>query len=132
MVSCLPDPQSPRLTNGVSLMLEHRAIIFPVLHTELFSTTCVAAQPKLQIPPSWQRGWSDPCTSPGDTQPPRRSCAPGLAALCQLGKTPRDGGVKLPFLGPVVEKSVKHYVDPGDFSWKEGGRYSSALGGEGV
>lgn len=41
------------------------------------------------------------------------------------------GGIKLPFRGPVAEKSVKHYVDPRDFSWKEGGRYSSALEGEG-
>lgn len=60
-------------------------------------------------------------------QPPGESVpqVTRLAGLCQLRNTPtmvvRDGGIKLPFLGPEVEKSVKHYVDPRDFSWKEGG-----------
>lgn len=113
-------------------MLEHRTIIFPVLHAEMFSTTCVAAQlpPGLCLNCKSQLAEGFDCSShePWGHVAPRRICAPShwLGWFVPAEEhTPtvvvRDGGIKLPFLGPVVEKSVKHYVDPRDFSWKEGG-----------
>lgn len=135
VVLCLPDPQSPRLSNGVSLMLEHRAIVFcctahrNAQHNLCGSSAASWALPKLQIQPRWQRVFL------GTQSSQEKLCTKSLVwLLCASWRTspPWLWGHQTSFPDPVVEKSVKLYVDPRDFSWKEGRRYSSTPGSEGV